>query len=122
MHLVLVAQAHTANESTHLGARCSGARRGGQCGVTRGEQRAADHHARGREQRRWQWLVEQQLSPCRGVERRQRKKRLRVGGGHEGLPGMLRRYARLGLLREGETPESMLEEAEEACRVSCELL
>ena len=39
-------------------------------------------------------------------------------GGHEGLPGMLRRYARLGLLREGETPESMLEEAEEACRAT----
>ena len=38
-------------------------------------------------------------------------------GGHEGLRSMLRRYGRLALLGEGETPEALLTQAEAACGV-----
>ena len=38
-------------------------------------------------------------------------------GGHEGLPSMLRRYERQGLLRAGERPVELLAQVQRACGV-----
>ena len=38
-------------------------------------------------------------------------------GGHEGLPSMLRRYERQGLLRAGERPVELLAQVQHACGV-----